>query len=568
MATATVTPSTERYDRQIRLWGESGQAALSRASVLVVGSSATATETLKNLVLPGIGSFTIVDGATCGDTHAANFFVPTTDASSSAASAAKHLAELNPAVGAAYIHGDLRSFLHDESTVAAFVAQYTLVIIAQLGAGDETLQLLESGVAAARVPLLTVRTYGSIGLLRLHLPGGTAFVLDDRQNAVVDLRLYAPFEELKVAADEARATLSDPDAARRVPFVLILAVAVADFHLAHRGALPMSSDDRERLRKHVLALCPSGCEDSQNFEEALKPAHLRLCMQAASGLPSNLHAVFADPRSTCDARVEPLIPPMTPDSLPTPVRLRRGGLCDAGAEAAGRRVREEEAFWVQAAAVRRFYDETGSLPLSGALPDMAADTASYVALKRVYISRAASDARRVHTFAVEIAERRTVGSVSYESTVAFCRSVRDIHVVRVRDGAGFAEAARTEGALDAAHPNRAAPYYALLRTIDDFHAAHGRTPGDCAAALDADSTLVRQHLVTAREALGVATGPLWRDETDEMVRFAGAELHCVAALIGGITAQEAVKLITRQFVPLNNTLVLNCSTMTSVSFSA
>lgn len=42
-----------RYDRQIRLWGEEGQMALGMSHVCLLNASATGTETLKNLVLPG-----------------------------------------------------------------------------------------------------------------------------------------------------------------------------------------------------------------------------------------------------------------------------------------------------------------------------------------------------------------------------------------------------------------------------------------------------------------------------------------------------------------------------------
>ena len=40
-------------------------------------------------------------------------------------------------------------------------------------------------------------------------------------------------------------------------------------------------------------------------------------------------------------------------------------------------------------------------------------------------------------------------------------------------------------------------------------------------------------------------------------RYGGAELHTVSAILGGIASQEAVKLITHQFVPVNNTFVYN-----------
>ena len=53
--------SNNKYDRQIRLWGANGQKILSNSSILVLGASSAASETLKNLILPGIKHFTIVD---------------------------------------------------------------------------------------------------------------------------------------------------------------------------------------------------------------------------------------------------------------------------------------------------------------------------------------------------------------------------------------------------------------------------------------------------------------------------------------------------------------------------
>lgn len=44
-----------------RLWGEHGQALLEAAQLCLINVSALGTEILKNIVLPGIGGFTIVD---------------------------------------------------------------------------------------------------------------------------------------------------------------------------------------------------------------------------------------------------------------------------------------------------------------------------------------------------------------------------------------------------------------------------------------------------------------------------------------------------------------------------
>ena len=55
------------------------------------------------------------------------------------------------------------------------------------------------------------------------------------------------------------------------------------------------------------------------------------------------------------------------------------------------------------------------------------------------------------------------------------------------------------------------------------------------------------------------------DLIHEVCRFGGSELHSVAAFMGGVAAQEVIKLITRQFVPVNNTYVYNAMKQSSVS---
>lgn len=44
-----------------RLWGDHGQASLEAGHVCLINASASGTETLKSLVLPGLGAVTIID---------------------------------------------------------------------------------------------------------------------------------------------------------------------------------------------------------------------------------------------------------------------------------------------------------------------------------------------------------------------------------------------------------------------------------------------------------------------------------------------------------------------------
>ena len=48
-------------------------------------------------------------------------------------------------------------------------------------------------------------------------------------------------------------------------------------------------------------------------------------------------------------------------------------------------------------------------------------------------------------------------------------------------------------------------------------------------------------------------------------RYGGSELHSVASYMGGAAAQEVIKVLTRQFVPINNTYIYNAMKQTSIT---
>lgn len=45
--------------------------------------------------------------------------------------------------------------------------------------------------------------------------------------------------------------------------------------------------------------------------------------------------------------------------------------------------------------------------------------------------------------------------------------------------------------------------------------------------------------------------------TQEVSRAAGTELHNVSAVTGGMVAQEVIKIITNQYIPIDNTCIYN-----------
>jgi len=48
-------------------------------------------------------------------------------------------------------------------------------------------------------------------------------------------------------------------------------------------------------------------------------------------------------------------------------------------------------------------------------------------------------------------------------------------------------------------------------------------------------------------------------------RYGASELHSVAAYMGGVAAQEVIKVITHQFIPINNTYIYNAMKQSSIT---
>ena len=107
--------TSDKYDRQLRLWGSDGQRRLAYSNVLLVNADACGTETLKNLVLPGVGNFVICDQRIINQEDiSSNFFVTYHDIGQSrAAICTKWLLEMNPDVEGDFVAQEINSVLNN-----------------------------------------------------------------------------------------------------------------------------------------------------------------------------------------------------------------------------------------------------------------------------------------------------------------------------------------------------------------------------------------------------------------------------------------------------------------------
>lgn len=145
-------------------------------------------------------------------------------------------------------------------------------------------------------------------------------------------------------------------------------------------------------------------------------------------------------------------------------------------------------------------------------------------------------------------------------------------------------------------PESNLPWYLVLRAVDRFYAAHGRVPGWTNEQVLADIPLLKvqrpspprrtipssysdvgyhrhrrrhhhqEQVEGLLKELSLDASVVSEAIVHETCRFGGSELHNVAAFMGGVVSQEAIKVITCQWLPANNAFVYNGINSTTTSF--
>ena len=101
-------------------------------------------------------------------------------------------------------------------------------------------------------------------------------------------------------------------------------------------------------------------------------------------------------------------------------------------------------------------------------------------------------------------------------------------------------------------------WYVAMRAAEKFRTKHSRYPGETKDTIDSDVEELKTYIPELLKQLGADESFEYNyDHIHEIVRYSNSCLHNIAALLGGVAAQEAVKLITEQYTPLNHTFVFD-----------
>lgn len=504
------TAKEKKYDRQLRLWAASGQRALEESHVLLIvgdenhGSNSTVAgvETLKNLILPSIGNFTIVDSATVTDADlGVNFFLESGSLHKSRAEETRRLlSELNPDVTGHAITAPLPEWLRMENSLQP----YNLILICA-PISPEYLQGICAYGSENSIPIVYIRSAGFYASFSIQLPHEFPIVdTHPDPESTQDLRLLAPWTELEEAVDSIGdiPTLSDHDHGH-IPYILLLLHYLREWKTSHNGKYPSSfkekTEFRDLIRSGARTNNPEGGEE--NYDEA-----------CASVLKS-----IAPPPvgSGCKEMM----------SMPSCTQVTAGS----------------PNFWIIANAIKKFYDTHGVLPLPGSLPDMKATSAEYIKLQGIYKAKARADVAEV-TQTVRQLENDLSRMTKIEASEieAFCKNASHVRVLTSPSNASVP-------ALRLAVSD-AKTLSALPRLVENDW--EGMLP--VFIALNAANTL---DVSTLSEDAEVQES--YEKAVEEVERVQGGEMHNISSVLGGMVAQEAIKLLTRQYVPVEGTCVFD-----------
>lgn len=501
-----------KYDRQLRLWGAAGQAALGNTCVVLVRATAAGTETLKNLVLPGVGSFLIVDDGSSVSDHTTNFFLDAGTSKPRAQVATEYLMELNPDVTGEWEHVedglvaekfDLRQFFPDKKKI--------LVIAADCE--PPLRQVIAQTCWDQKVPMMAVYSYGLVGVVQIQT--APLLLLEPKlRDSVPDLRLTCPFPALQQAFEQKYsdpavwASLSSQEYGQ-VPYPYILLYVQRKWKESHAGELPSNFAEKQEFQAEIKKMARN-YDNELNFQQAVENAYL------AYTPPQKVDVDYL--LSACSSERDMVL-------------LR---------------------------ALQSFVQQNGGVPpVVGKIPDMAASTTEYVQLQEIYQEKAAQDVSHVRAACAGLA------SVTDDDVALLCQNAAHLDWLQTGPLPMFLRCHPSEDIVDdlgASEQDDERPeqtalwWYIGFAACQMFWEREQRYPG---VNDDFDKDVPR--LLECWEQLLTAYGLSMDDNRicKEMARYGNAEVHNIASIVGGVASQEAVKLVTGQYIPINNTYVFN-----------
>ncbi|RLV95150.1 NEDD8-activating enzyme E1 regulatory subunit [Spathaspora sp. JA1] len=503
-----------RYDRQLRLWAASGQSRLENSHICLLNGTPTGSEILKNLILPGIGKFTIIDDRLVTKQDlSGNFFLQKKDLDTPIASAIQHnLKELNHEVEGSYIVKSIDQILANEPE--SFWDQFNVVIVSDY---ISHLKRLIDILWLHEIPLLIVNSVGFYGSLNLIAPEINVIETHD-PSKLYDLRIDQPWPELQEFSDSFDLDCLDNTEHSHVPYIVIFIKALKQWKLQHNGQSPVTYYEKTMFRSLIESMSRN-IQLETNFIEAY----------------TSYHRAFQ--KTEIPNSIKPLLVASQERELTASSSI----------------------FWIYIAALHNFIiRNNGLLPLSGKLPDMFSDTNNYIKLQKIYHKKALQDQNLFTQEVYFILESlgRSKEGISKDSIISFCKNVQLLYVTT---GSKYLSNDKLIEDLYQENENDGLGVYYGILTFNYFVDQFNRAPSleDSEEFVNLFTDMFGQTKQLPGSILNIFK---------EILSHNTRNYHNLCSLMGGIASQEVLKLTTSQYIPLDNLFIFDGIKSTSERF--
>jgi amyloid beta precursor protein binding protein 1 len=372
-----------------------------------------------------------------------------------------------------------------------------------------------------------------LGFIRIALPNHQ-IVESHPDNHHEDLRLDCPFAGLAQFMETIDLDEVDNTQHSNIPYLVILYKFLQQWKECNNGMIPRSFNEKQAFKECIqngIRCNDDGVPlDEENFDEAIRNVNSTVIPYK---IPIYVQEILDSPSCTSASP-------------------------------------ERGTFWLLARALREFVlnEGNGRLPLRGSIPDMISTSAMYIDLCRIYQSQANQDMENVkgHLNQILLSMGKSTNYISEEQVRLFCRNSAFLRVLKyhsIEEQLNKPDVSTLSAHLENSESDII--YYVLLRAAEQFYEMYHFYPGDGVEGLEADVVKLKSITGCLFQKWQLSISPIDDDHITEFCRYGGGEVHSVAAFVGGVAAQEVIKIITHQFVPLNNTWIYNAATSSTLT---
>lgn len=504
-----------KYDRQIRLWNSNGQNSLSNSKICIININTLSSEILKNLILSGVGSIVIIDSTKVLKSDiSTNFYLTEKEIGFNKSDAiAGNLKLLNLDIEIKSLEIPLSDLTIENNENIKFWSSFNCVIISEFGFDFQLYELLWN----LNIPLIKTLSVGFYSYLRIQLKQQTIIETHNLNNN--DLRIDKPWIELQNYIDSI--DLLNNNDYFKIPYSIILTKLYQSFKNDNDNINPKISD----IRNLIKLLYKSG--DEINLNEAYNKASL--IMKNSTELTNDLKEIFNNSQTN---------------------ELNKSS----------------SIFWIMCNSLKSFYENFNLLPITGILPDMESDSLEYMKLKNIYTEKFLNDKKILKDKILNILTKfdrvDEINDLNFDNLLDLF--IKNCKFLKVINGSKIDKSNDILNIFEFDNENfsNKSIIYLAFMICGYFYLKNKTFP------IDSNKSQLRSMAISILcNYKDLTAFPDGLDKVlDEICRSNSHELHNVSSIMGGIAAQEIIKILTNQYIPLDNCIVFDGISGKTLSF--